>query len=585
MEHCQPACTAYNDQVCQINNCLSNCNELLFDVGMELREEYGGSLSLVSIEASGAKLMPPPDSDSYRSCAYLGWLLRTHVCITGIDLCKAALPGTASLCAKSNILVALEALPENSRLKTLALDFRTDDNEQTRLMTLLPRIRSLEALSCFNSTDAIVDAVSALLRTTTCLTSLVFHGCFDYGQPPKALFDALTANSTLKSFDLRTEWMADEQPGDLREYVRSNGLITKLCVDDSDADRQELLLDETLVRNSTLCTLRILYACGGERTASFLTRMLAECSGLRNLYIGCVRVRYTNVSEATLTRCAEALVQNQTLEELTLPYSLWSPNNWIGFFALLPRNRHLKKLAVSHEARADYATLPPVLEALAQTNSSTRVSFGDYTHGLGVDLMHFRVFSSVGISGEQSAHVYALQRLPALDHFTSLSLDVSDASERVFCSLAEYIRKTTVLRKLRLTVTSPEHPANNTVTPSCWTLLFESMSANTSVADVDILSNGDFEYNDRLTGTIGHSRYITRVSFLLNTGNGNATGFVSLLSDAIGDNYNLLKVDLNGSEVHAEARRCLFTIMETTRRNSGLLERAAAFKNITRLDR
>ncbi|KAL1480876.1 hypothetical protein MTO96_050675 [Rhipicephalus appendiculatus] len=587
MERFQPPCTAHGDQVCEIHNCLSNCNELLFDVGMELREKRGGSLSLVSAETSGAKPIPPADPDSYTPCAYLRWLLRTHVCITSLDLCEVELPRfrSASSCAKSYIQVALEALPKTTRLKTLALDLQNNDDEQTRLTTLLPSIRSLEALTCFHSTDAIVDAVSALLKTTTCLTSLVFTGCFEYGQPPKALFDALAANSTLKSLDLRTDWKAAELPGYLGEYLRSNGLITRLTIDDRDADRQELLLGETLVRNSTLSALRIIYVCGGERTAIFLTRILAECATLRNLYIGDVRVAYTNVPEATMTHCAEALAQNQTLEELTLPYSLWCSNNWIAFFALLPRNRHLKKLIVSHDGGTQYATLPRALEALALTDSSARVSFGHYTHGLGVDLMHFKVFSSINISGEESARVYALQRLPALEHFTSLSMDVSAAGERVFRSLAECIRKTTVLRKLSLTVTIPQHPANNNATPSGWTLLFESISANTSVADVEIVSNGNFEYNDRLAGTIGLSRYIARVSFRLNTGDGNATDFVSLLSEAIGDNYSLLKVDFHGSQVGDEARRCLFKILETTRRNSGLVERAAAFRHITRLDR
>ncbi|KAL1478366.1 hypothetical protein MTO96_035064, partial [Rhipicephalus appendiculatus] len=55
-----PSCTAYEDQVCQITYHLTNFNELLFEVGMELREQRGGSLSLASIDISDVK----PDTSS-----------------------------------------------------------------------------------------------------------------------------------------------------------------------------------------------------------------------------------------------------------------------------------------------------------------------------------------------------------------------------------------------------------------------------------------------------------------------------------------------------------------------------------------
>ncbi|KAL1448234.1 hypothetical protein MTO96_044117 [Rhipicephalus appendiculatus] len=427
-------------------------------------------------------------------------------------------------------------------------------------------------------------AVSALLRTTKRLSCLVFRGSFEFRQPPKTLIDALATNSTLKSFHLATYWDTAEPPGPLGEYMRSNGLLTSLTLSGLDVDRETLLLEEALVCNDTLSTLKVLNVCGGERSVSFITRILAKCSTLRKLYVGWARTPYTKISEAKLMRCAEALVQNQALEELTLPYCLWHSNNWITFFALLPRNKHLKKLDVTtYQYAQDYPTFPPVLEALALTKPSAHVSFGHYIHGWGVNLLRYSVFSSIGLSGEESGQVDALQRLPALDYFTSLTVNVSEAGERLFSALAKYIRETTVLRELKLHVTNRLAP-DNTASHTCWTLLFESMSANTSISDLDIFTNGKFRYNDRLTHTIGHSRYISRVSFLENTGFGDATSFVSLLSENIGDNYVLLKLDLNGAKVGSEAKRCLFAIRETTQRNCDILERAAAFIQTAPLD-
>ncbi|KAH7944126.1 hypothetical protein HPB52_016342 [Rhipicephalus sanguineus] len=446
---------------------------------MELREQRGGCLSLVSIEVSDVNLIPRPSPDTYRATPFLRWLLKTHVCITSLQLIDNW--------AKSHSQVVLQELPENSRVKALTLNFYYDKTAPTHMMTILGRLRSLEILNYFimgQNAAAHVAGISALLRTTTSLTSLVFSASFDNSPPPKTFIDALAANSTLKSVDLRTYWMNADSPGHLGEYVRSNRLITALSVYGIDVDREEIMLDEVVVRNGTLSSL----------------------------------------------------------------------------------------------------VVSAVLEGLAQTDSLRRVTFGYYTHGFGANLMHFGVFSSIGIGGKESVQVDALQRLREFDHITRVSIEVAEASELLFSALATYIRETTVLRKLSLTVTSPQCPAN-TAPPSCWMLLFESMSANTSISDLCILSNGKFRYNNRLARIIGLSRYITKVSFMINRSDKDATEFVCLLSETIRNNYNLVKFDLYGSKVGIEAKRCLFTVRETTRRNSGLVERAAAFNDATCIDR
>ncbi|KAL1455774.1 hypothetical protein MTO96_027750 [Rhipicephalus appendiculatus] len=484
MDRCRLPCTAYSDQVCQINNILPLCNELLIDSGLKLWQRRGGSLTLASISRDRMTRAGP---DSYRATPFLRWLLKTHICITTLQLSDDTV--------RSHSKIVLQELPDNSRIKNLTLDLFDDDNTDTHLRRHLPRLRNVEVLSCSAGRacrDAVA-AVSALLRTTKRLACLVFSGSFEFGQPPKTLIDALATNSTLKSFHLETYWETAEPPGPLGEYMRNNGLLTSLTVSGLDVDRETLLLEEALVCNDTLSTLEVLNVCGGERSASFITRILAKCSTLRKLYVGWARTPYTKISEAKLVHCAEALVQNQTLEDLTLPYCLWHSNNWITFFALLPRNKHLKKLDVTtYQYAQDYPTFPPVLEALALTKPSAHVSFGHYIHGWGVNLLRYSVFSSIDLGGEESGQVDALQRLPALDNFTSLTVDVSEAGERLFSALAKCIRETTVLRELKLHVTNRLAPPDNTASYTCWTLLFESMSANTSISDLDIFTNGKF---------------------------------------------------------------------------------------------
>ncbi|KAH6943309.1 hypothetical protein HPB50_019421 [Hyalomma asiaticum] len=567
-ENFGPPCAGPNDQICPIINCLRKFNELLFEIGMQLREQTGGSLSLVCFEPYEVYLLPPTGARLYQANTFLRWLLKTHVCITSLELVDVEV--------KWNSRIFLEELSDNCRLKKLTLKFYKDDTVKTCIYALLPKLRGLEELSCIcegSMMYVLEDALSALLRNTTCLTSLLLDARVRSGRLRKALIDALSANSTLKTLELFTNWTTAEPSEEAREYIRNNGLLTSLTVSGSELDRQDLLLVECLVRNDTLSALYVSNLCGGERTARFLTRILSECAALKKLTVGSVQDPYISIPEAAMTLCAEAMARNEALRELELPYSLWHQKNWIAFFSFLPRNGCLKKLDVTHGERTDYETFPAVLEALEQTNTSVRVSFGHCTSASGAHLMHYKVFSSLRLSGEESVQVCALQKLRALDHFTRLSVDVSKADEHLFSSLANYIRGTTALQDLELTVTRPQGSVN-AVCSSCWITLFQSISANTSIAELEIFSSGSFAYNDHLVRTVALSKTITRVSLFLNIRNGQATDFISLLASAIIDSFCVLEVLLYGAKVDAEAVCSLFAVRETTRRNCGLVVRA-----------
>ncbi|KAH7931521.1 hypothetical protein HPB51_029826 [Rhipicephalus microplus] len=148
---------------------------------------------------------------------------------------------------------------------------------------------------------------------------------------------------------------------------------------------------------------------------------------------------------------------------------------------------------------------------------------------------------------------------------------------------ANYIRGTTVLRRLILTVPNPSL-TEDTAPLLSWTILSESFSTNTSIEHFDIYSESEFQYSDHLARSIGHSRSITRLTLSLNTP-GSADEFLFHLSSALDQNYNLLKMDSFGVSVGVDASYWLFRIRETMRRNCGLLERSAAYHYPGHLDR
>ncbi|KAL3218252.1 hypothetical protein MRX96_050753 [Rhipicephalus microplus] len=565
-----------NNQMCPIIDYLDICNQILFHVGLELRERRGGSLSLVSFEETTARVPPPADVDFYRTKTFLRWLIRTHVCITSLVL------RDEWVTLHSEII--LEELPDNNHIKKLFVWFPSAEALQTDISTMLPRLRFLEDLTLYYSpnTSAFVEAVSELLRTTTCLRCLALHSSYR-GQPSKTLMDALTTNSILKTFKLWVNWHAAVPPSAVGNCVMSGRLLTELVVMGYTDDRQEVLLEECLVRNSTVSTLHIHRVCGGESTARFLTRILAECPCLKKLALRKVHHVRIIISDETMKLCTDALAANETLQEVMLPYSLWHPKNWLVFFDFLPRNTHLEKLEISHHDVTNSVRTADILEMLARVNSSPRVSFSAALGRFVQKLMHFRAFSSITLSGSERLKVRVLQRLPTLDHITFLWIDVREAGEPLFSCLASYIRSTTILRRLILTVPNPSL-TEDTAPLLCWTLLSESLSTNTSIEHFDIYSESEFQYSDHLARSIGHSRSITRLTLSLNTP-GSADEFLFHLSAALDQNYNLLKMDSFGVSVGYEAGHWLFRIRETMRRNFGLLERSVAYNYSGELDR
>ncbi|KAH8036734.1 hypothetical protein HPB51_004248 [Rhipicephalus microplus] len=327
-----------SDQTCPINDYLGECNELLFDIGMELREQRGGSLSLVCFRTDEPKVTPFRQENLVRSNAFVRWLLRTHVCINGLKLRRKR---------ETAHIPIIQELPENSWLKSLKLEFPRGDSVQAAFAALLPRLRSLEELHCyaFRSTNILLAAISALLRNTTCLTSLVFRVCLVKDQLPQTFINALAANTTLKCLELWANWNSLKTRERVGAYIRSNTLVTNLHHFGEVTDGNEFLLLDALVCNSTLSTLHINGLKSGENSARFLTRILTDCTSLRKLTIDCRAVQYV-ISEATLIRCVEALAGNDTLEELHLSCSLWRPTHWIVSFGFLPKNKRLKKLDI-----------------------------------------------------------------------------------------------------------------------------------------------------------------------------------------------------------------------------------------------
>ncbi|XP_049513823.1 uncharacterized protein LOC119465758 [Dermacentor silvarum] len=154
---------------------------------------------------------------------------------------------------------------------------------------------------------------------------------------------------------------------------------------------------------------------------------------------------------------------------------------------------------------------------------------------------------------------------------------------RVSLALAEYLKSTIALRHLELIVVRDIVVDAEGASP-CWSVIHESLSRNNSLR---YLKASVFNYSPQdiedLADAVKRSQSITGVKFINKTTR-NSTIFVRCLSKGIEDNCTLLSVS-SWCSIDTDAAGHWFTICETTRRNAGLVARAARFMKASHLDR
>ncbi|KAH7975165.1 hypothetical protein HPB49_024704 [Dermacentor silvarum] len=179
--------------------------------------------------------------------------------------------------------------------------------------------------------------------------------------------------------------------------------------------------------------------------------------------------------------------------------------------------------------------------------------------------------------------VDALRLLPKFQHVTDLSIELRSGSRRLYLALKEYLTSTTALHNLELSVRWNVVVDAEGANP-WWSAIHESLSRNKSLKKLRVsghqISAQDIE---GLADAVKRSQSITWV-MLINVAPNNASVFVRRLSKGIADNWTLLFVHCWFS-IDVDAARDWFAVCETTRRNCGIVARAARFMKASLLDR
>ncbi|XP_037557183.2 uncharacterized protein LOC119433963 [Dermacentor silvarum] len=545
-----PPCTATPGSTCQIVDNLSTLNELLFHAELELRELSApyGQLSLASLAEMNPDIPRDSQQTVNQAVALVHRLLKTHSCVLHVHIHHRVFAFHEALIC--------DALKCNPSTRLLSIDFRAYVITQD-LDDVFCSLKHLQELECLahGVRDDVSSALLTVFRVCKSLTTLKIAELCMTGRTAKPFVASLKGASTLKELSVHGSVICEAGRGQFAQYLRDTTSLTTLSV----------AADELSRRN-----------CFNWMAEGLLVLSLQPSTDYNFWYA--------------------PLSTNETLEELSLPFSIWNSAQWVDFFWTASRKPSLKKLIISVHA-TDHRNLRDLCKALKESGAEDKVSLGTYFVYHDWDLMYSKAFSDVDMFCFDNVLARLSSVLLTFTHITSVRFSIRMGDVALVSAIAAYIGAATSLRKLRLALYSDDGDTEHDMNTS-WTEIVEALARNTSIkglcVHVDIDSDDSDEEDgvgdvleqhqvQRLAQVIGSRQNIRTVYFGAEQA-GVVGAFLRCFSKDIADNYNLVRVTLNGV-LDTESAQDGFKVRDTARRNCGLVTRATQFARGRALDR
>lgn len=573
-------CTASINRTCQIVHHLPIWNEFLCKLHLELQELPSGQLSLSSLYYKNHFFKSTHDEQHW-GVTLLHWLLKMHSCVVVVNL-------ECSACGTHKDIVN-NALKNNSFIKSLTI-FSWSVYSNKDLCMALPTLYHLEEFECAGvpcSNAELSASMSLLLRrlmSLRCLKISMLH--WENDNSVREFVEALMTHSLLKELSIHESVVTKALPatGQLFAYYVQNSLTLQTFTVEAYYRPYQFCLCALLaglVRNRSITKLCLkdfpIDGCAGK-----LIPLILEGNDVLRSFIATSGNRYIGepLRSDHSPACLLAFLQNDALEEVTLPVHIWQLVEWEKFFRGLPQKASLKNVVIEMDA-IEYPLIPRLSKALKESGADGKVQFRDKDilyhqvklEGRGLSELYIAPHSET--RGEQMLRV--IGQLPLCDSVTSIDLKInlSDAEESMFPSLGKYIRLTMALKKFRLCCTynaCPEVPDGKT--NGFWTLVLQSLCQNRSIREVAMRWwYVEEELVKDLTDMIRTSRNICKVYFCTPE-QCLANAFIRGLYESIMDNYKLIKVTLEDKEYDIIEKEW-FAVSTLARRNFGLVTQAA----------
>ncbi|KAK8787679.1 hypothetical protein V5799_022549 [Amblyomma americanum] len=553
---CTLPCTGSKDRACQIIHHLSAWNDALLQGRYELRERARTrpelKLAFVAPRASLNDL-----EKLLKVAALLYILIKKHHCLTAADV----------VIGRVNVYDALlcDALRVNEHILSVTLlDFTPNRDAFKPFFSVMPSLKNLRHFQYTSDAEfrrADMRALETSLEKTNVLESLHISGLSNYDMDSTDILTAIAGYASLRELTLSFSFLeqaSDDCGDDFSEYLKNSGTLTTLSLegdcDFRDASGNRFLL--ALRDNESILSLKVDKIFVDNEALDLIASVFANNTGLRSFHI---HPAYKCVSDGGghCDRWLPSLIGNDTIEEMTLPFQIWRPPQWLEFFEVLSLKQRLKMITIGW----------------AEMSVSDLKEF----------CILIRCKSFVDIEADCEDNAAQLQKLTAevsaVSHVISLTLSITPHPAEVdpLSPIASLIGATTKLKALRLFVTATDKAAN--YTNLSWTATIESLSRNQSISnlhiDLNIMKAEDIE---KLADVIRCGDNITRLGVAVEERMSDL--LPKQLSRGIASNYTLLSVQFLG---HSDPNA--FAVTDTARRNSGLVARASHFRMGARLER
>ncbi|KAK8769965.1 hypothetical protein V5799_013570 [Amblyomma americanum] len=377
----------------------------------------------------------------------------------------------------------------------------------------------------------------------------------------------------------------DDCSNKFSEYLKNSDTLTTLSLegdcDFRDACGKRVL--RALRDNESILSIKLEDILFDNEALYLMASVFAKNTRLRIIHI---HPAYKCVIDGGghSDRWLPSLTRNDTIEEMTLPFQIWRPPQWLEFFEVLSLKQILKMITIAW-FEISVSDMNEFCMVISQGGAEERVTFNPAfdlsLYDNNFSLIRCKSFGDIQAECEDNAP--QLQKLTAevsaVSHVTSLTLSISPLPTEVdhLSPIASLIKATTTLKKLRLVVTATDKAAN--YKNVSWTATIESLSRNQSISilpiDLNIMKAEDIE---KLADVIRCSDNIGRLCVTVEERMSDL--FPKHLSRGIASNYTLVSVQfLDHSDPNA------FDVTDTARRNCGLVARASQLRMGARLER
>ncbi|XP_065302414.1 uncharacterized protein [Dermacentor albipictus] len=592
-------CTRGQTRFCHLQQHLRLFNKVLWNLGLQLREDARSQLGDVSVATvSGVCKMFPHctkcHSDQEAAITLLRCLFRAHRCIVSAELNYAV----------ANAGTLAEALETSPSLESLAV-FGVASDQPELFHEFAAKAYSLDCsgVSRFpqgyaHSLDSMKIPFHLMAQRDARLTSLDVAELQMSPFTSKKLVKALITNHTITDVAVGQCVFAsgpcDGSSQSFEDYLlKQNATLRKLTLRGPQFNNEYVWLQALAEAIAAMTTLQELYAqwlgkgryC--KRFATVVSRnRLLRCLTLRLDAMYNVldeQQRDEDVEAADDRPWISAVKENDSLQKLDLDVSWSTTENCCLLLEALANKQCLQ--SVTLRDLPDVDRLEEVCSAIRKSGLVHNVSIADYyvDHIDTPTLSDFPEVTAVTVYLPHSEDAAAVQRffhrLVASNYISSLHVTVDFLDKICYGTLATYIKSASALKEIRLDIDvdiddyidewDDENLAQS-ISDMC-----TALSSNLSLTKITLEWSVDLRDKDCqvLAGTVFANRRLHELTLKLDADDYRAA-FLRHLLPRFHQNYSLLRLEIPF---------CLkpypnsFAVQDIVRRNCSLVERATRF--------